>query len=245
MSGLPVDLVPTHDETRRLEMPEGHEATEEQVAVCAIATKPEQVLRGMRQRDGRGTFPKKLVVPPPTQTVYVNSSLCGIPNSQTTPRPKSLVRVRPQHGDFEAPKMPVKTPACSTRSSSRSRPGAPPAVPAAAASSDAAEAPQAAEKAAEPEATPEEAALEPQEEGSERAEGPAMEKSGAAEPSASALEAPNPEAHTAEESDVGEEAAPAQALAETPVAGELVQEVAEASELLDPPGITSGTWRVI
>ena len=64
MSGLPVDLVPTHDETRRLEMPEGHEATEEQVAVCAIATKPEQVLRGMRQRDGRGTFPKKLVVPP-------------------------------------------------------------------------------------------------------------------------------------------------------------------------------------
>lgn len=70
MSGLPVDLVPTHDETRRLETPEGHEATEEQVAACAIATKPEQVLRGMRQRDGRGTFPQKLVVPP-----YPNS-LC-------------------------------------------------------------------------------------------------------------------------------------------------------------------------
>ena len=48
--------------------------------------------------------------------------------------------------------------------------------------------------------------------------------------------------HTAEESDVGEEAAPAQALAETLVAGELLQEVAEASELLDPPGITSGTY---
>ena len=129
--------------------------------------------------------------------------------------------------------MPVNTLPRAARSSSRSRPAAL-AVPAAA-SSDAAEAPQAAEKAAEPEATPEEAAVKPQEEGSERVDGPAMKESCAAQPSASA-EAPNPEAHAAEGNDVGEEAAPAQALAETSVAGELMREVADASDLLDPPG---------
>eukprot|EP00435_Cladocopium_sp_Y103_P069631 s1007_g33.t1 len=156
------------------------------------------------------------------------------------PRPKSLVRVRPQRGDFEAPKTPVKTPVKTplrvTRSSSRSRPAATPAVPAAAAPSQAAEA---AEEAAEPEATPEVAPVEPRKEGSERVEGPAMEESGAAEPSASAVEEPNPERHTAEGHDVGEEAAPAQAPVVTSIAGELLQEVAEASGLLDPSGSVS------